>query len=293
MRLLPILLITLFLTLGFRVNHLVVEGKDVMQAMLVSESIAEDKEAKKDDKKEIPKTEEEKTEAKAEEPRDDGIAKPGEKAAPGQPQAIALPDMNGKGCEFSQTEIDILQSLGKRRDEIEQHAKSIDLRENVLKATEQNIEKKLAEMRDLKKSIEDLLLQYDAKEQEKIKSLVKIYQNMKPKDAARIFEELEMDVLLPVVSKMDEKKISPILAAMNPKKAQEVTVQLSEQKKLPKPEEMDEPEPLAPKAPPAAPAPAATAPASAAAPAPGDATAPPAGAGSPAPASATAPPQLP
>ncbi|MBI1275218.1 hypothetical protein GC177_04525 [bacterium] len=258
MRLLPILLITLFLTLGFRMNHLVVEGHDVMRAMLVSESSAEDKPAEKKEETSSEHGEgDAKKEAKKEEPKDDGIAKPGEKAAPGQPQAVALPDMNGKGCEFSQTEVDILQSLSKRRDELEQQAKTADLRENVLKATEQSIEKKLGEMRDLKKTIEDLLKQYDEKEQEKVRSLVKIYQNMKPKDAARIFEQLDMDVLLPVISKMDEKKVSPILASMDPKKAQEVTVQLSEQKKLPKPDDMDEPEPLAPRPPPAA----ATAPA--------------------------------
>ena len=74
---------------------------------------------------------------------------------------------------------------------------------------------------------------YDEKEQEKIRSLVKIYENMKPKDAARIFEEIDMDVLLDVVDKMKEKKIAPILAKMNATRAKEITTELAERRKLP------------------------------------------------------------
>jgi flagellar motility protein MotE (MotC chaperone) len=56
---------------------------------------------------------------------------------------------------------------------------------------------------------------------------------MKPKEAARIFDTLEMDVLLSVIGKMNERKMSPILASMDPDKAREVTIKLAEQRKLP------------------------------------------------------------
>jgi flagellar motility protein MotE (MotC chaperone) len=68
-----------------------------------------------------------------------------------------------------------------------------------------------------------------------MQSLVKLYENMKPKDAARIFEELDLDTLLPVAERMKERKLAPIMSTMDPTKAKEVTVRLSTQRKLPNP----------------------------------------------------------
>ena len=70
-------------------------------------------------------------------------------------------------------------------------------------------------------------------EEERLTSLVKIYENMKPKEAATIFNTLDLDVLLAVVGRMNERKTSPILAAMDPDKARIVTIKLAEQRKLP------------------------------------------------------------
>jgi flagellar motility protein MotE (MotC chaperone) len=56
---------------------------------------------------------------------------------------------------------------------------------------------------------------------------------MKPKDAARIFEELEMDILLPVVERMKERKTAPILAKMNADKAKAITTELAQRRLLP------------------------------------------------------------
>jgi flagellar motility protein MotE (MotC chaperone) len=67
----------------------------------------------------------------------------------------------------------------------------------------------------------------------RLQSLVKIYENMKPKDAARIFDQLDMDVLLDVVERMKEARVAPILALVNPQRAQDITIQLAERRKLP------------------------------------------------------------
>ena len=84
----------------------------------------------------------------------------------------------------------------------------------------------------MKKEVAALLAQYNEKEDAKIHSLVKIYENMKAKDAARIFDEVEMPILLLVIDKMSEKKIAPILAEMEPKKAKQITVMLAEQRRV-------------------------------------------------------------
>lgn len=129
--------------------------------------------------------------------------------------------------EFSQIELDILQSLSERREELEKRAQEMDLKEKLLEATELRINDKISEIRGLKVEVEKLLEAYNKEETSKIQSLVKIYENMKPKDAAQIFNQLDMPILLEVIAKMSERKAAPILAQMDPIKAKELTVDLA------------------------------------------------------------------
>ena len=68
-----------------------------------------------------------------------------------------------------------------------------------------------------------------------MRRLVKIYESMKPKDAARIFAELELSILLDVISRMREQKSASILAAMDPIQAKTVTSELALRNQLPEP----------------------------------------------------------
>ena len=136
---------------------------------------------------------------------------------------------------FSQSEIDLLQELSDRREQIEKMSKQISLREGLLKAAEQRIGKRVSELRQLQKTINDLIKTHDDQQETKMASLVKIYEAMKPKDAARIFEQLDLDTLLIVAERMKERKLAPVMAQMNPEKAKDVTVELSKLRELPLP----------------------------------------------------------
>ena len=151
----------------------------------------------------------------------------------------APPPVYDEQRSFSDAEIDVLQSLSKRRDEIEARDQRLNEREALLKAAEQAVDKKIAELAKMKGEIEALLGQQEDMEDSRITSLVKIYEAMKPKEAAIIFNTLDMDVLLSVVSRMNERKLSPVLASMDPDKARLVTIKLAEQRKLP--EKSDKP----------------------------------------------------
>jgi flagellar motility protein MotE (MotC chaperone) len=134
---------------------------------------------------------------------------------------------------LTQAEMDLLQQLAERRDRVEKREQEIEVRSAILKAAETRIDKKVEEMKNLQATIEKLLAAYDEQQEKKVASLVKIYESMKPKEAARIFEELEMDVLLMVVERINSRRLAPILASMNPQKAREVTVELSRLRQLP------------------------------------------------------------
>jgi len=134
---------------------------------------------------------------------------------------------------LTQAEIDLLQRLADRRELLASQEKEMEMRGGLLKAAEERIDNKIAELKNFQSTIEKLIKTYDEQQIAKIQSLVKIYENMKPKDAARIFEELDMDTLLLVSERMKERKLAPIMAKMNPVRATEITVELSRQRNLP------------------------------------------------------------
>ena len=160
----------------------------------------------------------------------------GQTAAPGQaadkseaaPPAVS-PGASGEGepPTFTQNEVDVLQKLAERREELTSRQKELDLRENLVKAAEGRIDKKIAEMKALQTNVEAMLKQVDEQDDGKLKSLVKIYETMKPKDAAKIFEALDMPVLLSVLTRMKEQKVAPIMEAMDPMKAKTITDAMS------------------------------------------------------------------
>ncbi|MGE5514243.1 MAG: MotE family protein [Bacteroidota bacterium] len=139
---------------------------------------------------------------------------------------------------LSQTEMDVLQKLTERRNGLDNREKDIERRESLLKAAEDQIERKVSEMRTLQNTIEGLLRQYNDQEDNKMRSLVKIYENMKPKEAAKIFEQLDMPIMLEVVERMKEQKVAPILAEMDPAKARTITSELAQRRQIPTPKPM-------------------------------------------------------
>jgi flagellar motility protein MotE (MotC chaperone) len=133
---------------------------------------------------------------------------------------------------MSDAEFATLQELAKRREELDRRERALDTRAGVLEAGEKRLDEKLAELKDLQSKIQGLLKQYDDQEKADVNSLVKIYENMKPKDAAPIFEKLDMDVLLSVIEGMKERKVAPILAKMDPAKAKQITDELAQRHQM-------------------------------------------------------------
>ena len=219
-------------------------GERLQQALLADAIAQDDKKEEVADAEATPDAEakpDEKADehAAAEGDAKEGEAKEGEHGAKKEePPAPPPVDMfESKTQPYSAREVDVLQKLSERREKLDNWEREIALREKVLEATEQRIDGKLGEMKSLNDEIQKLLVAYKSEEDAKIRSLVKIYETMKPKDAARIFDQLDMDVLLMVVDRMSERKVAPVLAGMSPEKAKEVTQQLADQQKLQKPVE--------------------------------------------------------
>lgn len=143
---------------------------------------------------------------------------------------------------FSQSELEVLQKLAERREELDNRERTIEQQAAVLKAAEAQIDAKISKLKELETSIKDLVGVYDKKERERLDNLVKIYSSMKPKDAARLFNEMDMGLMTRLFERMKESKSALILAEMDAGKATALTSELASKKKLPGFELSDVPE---------------------------------------------------
>ncbi len=151
--------------------------------------------------------------------------KPGPKEPPKTPDGIVIPIEGAKLPSGAEREI--LQRLQQRREQLDQRARELDIRENMVKAAEQRITAHLAEIKEVEARIKTETVQKDQAEAGRFKSLVTMYENMKARDAAKIFNGLEMDILIKVTSAMNPRTMSDIMAQMSPDVAQRLTVALA------------------------------------------------------------------
>ena len=169
----------------------------------------------------------------------------------------------------SASEVDVVNALAKRRKELDARQTTLNTQANMIAAAEQRVDAKIAQLKQLQTQINALLVQRDDAQKAQVAALVKTYSSMKPVDAARIFNSLPDDVLLPVAQSMKSDVLALVMAKMSSDAAQKLTVRLADRLTLP-PAIAPLTVPAAPVA--AAPAPAAAAPTQAAAAQPAPAT---------------------
>jgi len=127
----------------------------------------------------------------------------------------------------SPSERAILERLQARRQELETRAREIEIRESLLKAAEKRIESRVDEMKAIEAKASAVNEQKNEAENARFKSIVTMYEGMKPKDAAKVFDRLEMPVLIEIASQIAPRKMSDILGLMSPEAAERLTVELA------------------------------------------------------------------
>nr|WP_052232602.1 hypothetical protein [Methylobacterium sp. ZNC0032] len=136
--------------------------------------------------------------------------------------------MNGSVQPVSPAEKAILERLGERREELESRMRELEMRERLLDTAEKKLDGRVGDLKALEEKAGGPGAGKPAIEEAKaIKNLVIMYESMKPKDAARVFDRLGLDVLVPVVQQMNPRKMSEVLAAMSPDRAEKLTVALA------------------------------------------------------------------
>lgn len=217
--LLPLMILTAMLMVGVRLDGMwdaVTEGK-LYSAVRQVQASGHDK--KEEGKADAPKIEEPKVAApKADEKKNEKAAAPA--PAPGAKEKVS-------------PENELYRQLQGRREQLDKRAQELDARESLSLVAEKRIEQKIKEMEGLRTQLQALVGQASEAQQAQLDNLVKIYEIMKPKEAAKIFETLELPILLGVVQKMKPARTAAVMAEMNPEKAKEITTALTKQDQLP------------------------------------------------------------
>jgi len=141
------------------------------------------------------------------------------------PAAIAAP---------TETEAEslVLAKLKNRREELDRRAQALDLREQTVRAAEHTLQSRIDEYQRLKTDVETLLRTYDEAQEKELQTLAIYYEKMKPKDAARVFDSLEMVYLVDIIRRMKESKVAEIIGRMETAKAEALTTELAKKPDL-------------------------------------------------------------
>ena len=135
----------------------------------------------------------------------------------------------GAGHISSPGERAILERLRQRSKELDQRSRDLDMRESLLKAAEKRVEAKVQELKDLEENSKTATGTRKKVQKQNFKGLVEMYSAMNPKDAARIFDNLDLDIQVEVASAIKPRIMSAIMAKMTATAAQRLTVELANQ----------------------------------------------------------------
>ena len=97
----------------------------------------------------------------------------------------------------------------------------------MLDAAEHRLTARIAELSALQARLEGLEKARQAHNDENWAGLVKVYETMKPREAATIFNDMDTPVLLQVLDRMKDAKAAAVLGAMQPDRARSITAQLA------------------------------------------------------------------
>lgn len=233
-RLLPLLVIVAALSFSMRFGEFITGVQEYGQAQAAKQNEPEDEAAHGE--------EHESGDMMAEEMHEDtgGKNAPKENYASGFSSMGQKEDITDKWRDasevdysYSEVQAELESDLSARRRKLEEWEQRLSMKEAQLQVAERELDQKISELTVIKQRIEAVMSDREEKQNKRITSLVKIYEGMKSKEAARIFDTLDMEILIQVMSGMSERKLSPILAAMNPDRARAVTALLAAQNQLP------------------------------------------------------------
>jgi flagellar motility protein MotE (MotC chaperone) len=140
--------------------------------------------------------------------------------APAIPESCAAPE-------------EVLSAIATERGLLDDQRAALDERASEIALAEETLSIEMARLSELRGELEGLMTKIDEAREADVARLVALYVNMKPRDAATIMNDLDIEVAVTVLGAMPERDAAPVLAAMNVVRAQAISMIILERSKLP------------------------------------------------------------
>jgi flagellar motility protein MotE (MotC chaperone) len=141
---------------------------------------------------------------------------------------VCLPSLDyAAETGISEQEILVLRSLADRRKTLDERETGLETREQAAAAAEQRLADQIADLKKVEAEVKTILAAMDTQRDERMTSLVKTYEAMKPKDAARIFDGMDDTLLLDIAKSMKSASLASVMSLMQPKRAEALTRMLA------------------------------------------------------------------
>jgi flagellar motility protein MotE (MotC chaperone) len=128
---------------------------------------------------------------------------------------------------------EVLSAIATERGLLDEQRAALDARASEIALAEETLAVEMARLGELRGELEGLMTKIDEAHQADVARLVALYVNMKPRDAATIMNDLDIEVAVTVLGAMPERDAAPVLAAMNVVRAQAISMIILERSKLP------------------------------------------------------------
>ncbi len=121
---------------------------------------------------------------------------------------------------MSTAELDHFKNLNERKKELDAREVELQRMETEIAAQREELNKKMKELEDMRANISTVLEDKVKVDETKLETLVQLYTNMRPPQAAKVFETMDEDLAVEILGRMKKKRAADIMNLLQPDKAQ-------------------------------------------------------------------------
>lgn len=140
---------------------------------------------------------------------------------------ISAPETAAADCKTGDDFHAMLKGFQKREARLAQQEKTMTDRQQTLKLAERQIENKLARLEAAEQDLRRTMAMADTAAEGDVERLTKVYENMKPKQAAALFEEMTPEFAAGFLGRMRPEAAAGIMAGLSPQAAHTFSVVLA------------------------------------------------------------------
>lgn len=146
-----------------------------------------------------------------------------------EPTAHAEGDPSHLSSDLSRPEHleELLAALKKREARLAAQEQDIEMRERTVEVAEDEIDKQLEKLEQAEISLQQTITLASQSAEDDLSQLTNVYTNMKPKQAAALFEQMDASFAAGFLARMPPDNAARVLAGMSPEKAYHVSVELA------------------------------------------------------------------